>query len=121
MAKQINCGICAYWGNTVAMNLAGDHFTCPECKAELHVNSTGDDTFVRNFRRGVVVKGERDEISELMADRAITHVPRVGMPAGEALLGGGSKSKAGKSEKMKKKTLSQINQGLNGKCSSFDS
>ena len=35
MAKQINCGICAIHGETVAMQLKHDFFSCPECNAEL--------------------------------------------------------------------------------------
>lgn len=35
MAKQINCGICAIHGDTVAMELKHDFFYCPVCEAEL--------------------------------------------------------------------------------------
>lgn len=59
-----------------------------------------------------------DEISSLMQDMAPTHKPNEYLPAGEAKLGGGSKSSRGKNEKMKKKSLSQINQDLNGKYES---
>jgi hypothetical protein len=61
-----------------------------------------------------------DEVSKLMREMAPTHKPKECLPAGGPILKGGSKSKVGKNEKMSKKTLSQINQGLNGKCSSFD-
>lgn len=49
--KQINCGICAIHGYTVAMYIEQDHFKCPECHATLYDNEDGDDTFIRNWRQ----------------------------------------------------------------------
>lgn len=82
-----------------------DFYKCPKCGAELWPADTCKPS---------------GEIEIMMQEFARSHKLNECLPAGEAKLGGGSKSKVGKNEKMKKKTLSQINQGLNGKCSSFD-
>jgi len=49
-----------------------------------------------------------DEITSLMQDRAIAHKPREVPPAGEPMLGGGSKNSV-KKPKSKKLTLNQLN------------
>lgn len=82
-------------------------FKCPECMTEVWPPS------------GYKLD---DEILDLMIDKQRNHIPKECKPAGEALLGSGSSSKSrSKKAEMKKKTLSQINAGLNGKCQSFDS
>jgi len=103
MAKQINCGICAFHGNTVAMIVVKNHFQCPECKAQTHDNDDGDDSFIRIFQQQ-----QKEYISRSFQPG--THVQ-----------GGGDAVGKSSKDKMRKKSLSQINSGLNGKCSSFDS
>lgn len=94
MAKQINCGICAIHGNTVAMQLEQDHFKCPECDATLYDNEDGDDTFVRNWRQ------QQQYISRSLPEGVIIH---------------GGEKKQGKSpglERMKKQPLSRLDSNL---------
>jgi len=49
MAKQINCSVCATEGETIAMKLENSFFKCPVCGAELHINDSGDNTFIRSW------------------------------------------------------------------------
>lgn len=51
MAKQINCSICLYRGDTVAMALKGSFFECPECGAQTYDNDSGDDSFIRVYKK----------------------------------------------------------------------
>jgi len=73
-----------------------DYHKCPECGTEVwpadQINTV-------------------DEITELMADRALAHKPREIPPAGEALLGGGSKNRV-KKDKNKKDSLAKVNDKL---------
>ncbi len=103
MAKQINCGICAYYGDTVAMVLNKSFFQCPQCGAQTYDNDNGDDAFIRNYQQQ-----NKEYISRSFQPG--THIQGGSDPTG----------KSGK-DKMRKKSLSQINSGLNGKCASFDS
>lgn len=91
MAKQINCGICAIHGSTVAMQLEQDHFKCPECSATLYDNEDGDDTFVRNWRQ------QQQYISRSLPEGVVIH---------------GGERKQGKSplkERMTKTPISKLN------------
>lgn len=52
MSKQVNCGICAIHGETIAMELIDKtFFRCPECRAETHISDDGDDTFIRYWQQ----------------------------------------------------------------------
>lgn len=75
-----------------------DYYKCPECGTEVWPENTDS----------------KGEIESLMRDMAATHSKREAMPAGEALPGGGSKSKGRKTERMKKPTLATLNQRLYG-------
>jgi len=94
MAKQINCGICAYHGNTVAMTLIKDHFECPECGAQTYDNDAGDDCFVRNYKQ------QQKE-----------YVSRSFQP-GTHVVGGGDAVGKSKTEAMKKKSVGALRHSL---------
>lgn len=102
MAKQINCPFCLSRGDTVAMTLKGSFFQCPECPAQSFDNDQGDDTFIKLWKQ------QQKE-----------YISRSFQPGTHVQGGGDAVGKSGK-DKMRKKSLSQINSGLNGKCSSFD-
>ena len=89
MAKQINCGICAINGDTVAMSLVNSFFRCGECGAELHVNDSGDDSFVRSWQQQQ------------------QHISRSLQP-GTHITGGGDTTGKAKKEAMKKQSLSRL-------------
>lgn len=91
MAKQINCGICAYHGDTVAMKLVQDHFECPQCEATTYDTDTGDDRFIRLFRQQ-----QKEYISR-------------SFQPGTHISGGGEGTGKPKTEKMKCKTLARVN------------
>jgi len=90
MAKQINCGICAINGETIAMQLKDYYFKCIECGAELHVTDDGDDTFIRNWQQQQ------------------QHISRSFQPGTHVVGGGDAVGKSGV-DKMKKKTTSRLN------------
>lgn len=90
MAKQINCGICAFHGNTVAMLLVKSFFKCPECGAQTYDNEDGDDSFIRNYQ-----KQQKEYISRSLQPG--THIVGGGDPVGKS-----------KKESMKKKTVSRL-------------
>lgn len=77
------------------------YFKCGVCGAETHVNDDGDDTFIRNWQQQQM------------------HISRSFQP-GTHVQGGSDPTGTSKKGAMKKKSLSQINSGLNGKCSSFN-
>jgi translation initiation factor 2 beta subunit (eIF-2beta)/eIF-5 len=95
MAKQINCGVCAIHGETIAMELRDkSFFKCPECGAELHVNDDGDDTFIRYWQQQQQYRS-------------------CSLPEGVHVHGGDKKNgKAPGLSKMKKKTINEINNSL---------
>ena len=90
MAKQVNCGICATQGETIAMQLKNSFFKCPECGAETHINDTGDDEFIRRWQQQQ------------------QHISRSFQP-GTHVVGGGDPVGKPKNESMKKKTISRLN------------
>jgi hypothetical protein len=85
-------------------------YVCPYCKAYVTLKEPNDQYV-------------DDIIIQLMKDMHKTHLPAACIPAGQAKKGGGGGSSKGRSRKgdMNKKSLSQINTGLNGKCMSFES
>lgn len=90
MAKQINCGICAIDGETVAMSVKDNSFfRCGECGAELHVNDSGDDSFVRSWQQ------QQQHISRSLQPG--THIVGGGDPVGKS-----------KTEAMKKQTTTRL-------------
>ena len=90
MAKQLNCGICATHGDTIAMQLKEGFFKCLECGAETHVNDNGDDAFIRNWQQ------QRQYISR-------SFQPGTSAPGGNDPVG------KPKTEKMKSKSTSRLN------------
>jgi hypothetical protein len=112
MSKQILCNICLANGTITEMlyDKQSRYYVCPKCKATV-VPKEQNDKYVD------------DIIIKLMRDMHKTHLPAACIPAGEAKKGGGGGSSKGRSRKgdMSKKSLSQINTGLNGKCMSFES
>ena len=93
MARQINCGICAFNGNTVAMELKKDtYFECPECTARTYDNDDGNDAFIRNYKK----------------HQQNNYISRSFQP-GTHVVGGGDPVGKPKNESMKKKTISRLN------------
>ncbi|EIW20730.1 MULTISPECIES: hypothetical protein [Pelosinus] len=93
MAKQINCGICAIHGETTAMNLVNSFFRCPECGAELHVNDTGDNTFIKSWQQQQQYRS-------------------CSLPEGVKVHGGGDSTGKSKKEAMKKPSVSKLSFNL---------
>jgi hypothetical protein len=93
MAKQISCGICAIYGETVAMVLVNSFFRCPECNAELHVNDSGDDTFIRSWQR------QQQYVS-------------MSLQEGEHPHGGNDPTGKSPKDRMRKKSISETNLNL---------
>lgn len=95
MAKQVNCGVCAFHGDTVAMRLVmNTYFECPECKARLYDNDEGDETFVRYWQQQQQYRS-------------------CSLPEGVHVHGGDKKQgKAPGLSKMQKKTINELNNGL---------
>lgn len=85
-----------------------DHCKCPVCGTEVWFEFSVQDN---------------SEIAKLMREKYKSNLPpKDPIPAGEAAKGGGGSKSKGRDRKglMQKKSLSQINAGLNGKCQNFD-
>jgi hypothetical protein len=109
--KQILCNICLAEGIITEMlyDKESRYYVCPKCKTST-MQKEPDDKYVD------------DIIVRLMRDMRRPHLQTDCLPAGQAKKGGGSSS-AGRSRKgeSQKKSLAQINAGLNGKCMAFES
>lgn len=110
MVKQRADWFCQDCRVTMIYDTKNDRHVCPNCKAQVwHYNH--DDPVVE------------DEITKLMREKYKSNLPPVNpIPAGGPSKGGGGSKAKGRSNKgaMQKKSLSQINAGLNGRCQSFD-
>lgn len=95
MAKQINCPKCAIFGETTAMILDGNHFRCPECRGEFHDNADGDDKFIRYWQQQQQYRS-------------------CSLPEGVRVHGGSDPTGTTNKEKMRKKSVSEINKKLYG-------
>ena len=97
------------------MDAKDGFFQCPTCENESWPDREG--TFVDKWIK------KNDEIGNLMKDMAASHKPReIKPPGGPVIFGGGSKCKGrSRTGDMKKKTLSQINAGLSGRATTFES
>lgn len=95
---------------TMIYDKKNDRHICPTCKTMVNYHDEND--FYLN-----------DEIGSLMRDMAATHRQLEVKPlCGAIVPGGGSKSKGrSRDSDMKKKSLAQINAGLNGKAMAFES
>ncbi|HMM20616.1 MAG TPA: hypothetical protein PKA10_07735 [Selenomonadales bacterium] len=92
-------------------NKKEDFHICPKCKVRVYHADDKDDYL-------------NDEVRSLMRDMYKTHLPqKEPLPINPYPAGyGGSKSKGrNRKQEMKKKTLSQINAGLTGKASDYES
>lgn len=87
-----------------------DRYICPECHG-IFLPGQKDDPYIEN-----------DVIAALMREKYKSNLPAVNpLPAGEALKGaGGGGCKGRKKDGMQKKSLSQINASLVGKCKLFE-
>lgn len=110
MSKQRQAWFCQDCRVIMLFDIKQDRHICPKCKVQVW-HSNEDDPFIN------------DEIGSLMRDMAVTHKTLEVKPLGGAIVhGGGSKSKGRSRESdMKKKSLAQINAGLNGRAMAFES
>ena len=110
MSKQRDPWFCQDCRIMMLYNDKEDYHICPKCKARVYHADEKDEYL-------------NDEIRSLMKDMAHTHKPREALPAGGALPGGGGSKSKGRSRKsdMKKKSLAQLNMGLAGTYSAFNS
>lgn len=99
---------------------------CQDCRVMMHYDPKRD--FYKCPECGVEVwpetKADQGEIASLMREKYQANLPaKDPIPAGEPAPGGGGSKNKGRSRKgdMQKKTLAQINSGLNGKCAAFNS
>lgn len=100
MSKKIICAVCLLRGEMNEMRyVKAGYFRCPECHAETWPNPD---------------EPAPDELTQFMREMAKTHNTTDPLPAGRARpgKGGSGKSRARKPANTKK-TLSQINAGLN--------
>lgn len=103
MSKQRKAWFCQDCRIVMSYDTKQDFYKCPECGTEVWPNT----------------EVATDEISSLMSDLARTHQPRECLPAGEAIPGGRSnrsKSRARKTDRMKKEPLATLNRKLYMEC-----
>lgn len=101
MSKKVICAVCLLHGEMNEMKYihAVGYFRCPECGAETWPNPD---------------EPVPDELTQFMQEMAKTHNTTDPLPAGRARQGkGGSGKSRARKPANTKKTLSQINAGLN--------
>lgn len=105
MSKQVLCPICLSRGDiTITIPKDDAFFECPVCRCGTWPPEDDID-FVKRFRQQKEVNSPYRSCS---------------LPEGVKIQGGGDSVGASGKDKMKKKTLKQINQGLGGKSGLFE-